>query len=133
MEPLIDPKIFYWINVCENLIILLAFFLVVSACTLVGVVLFWTLSDDPWKDKEDKEKLAIKCKRWIIGLSIVLVISTLGLIFTPSKETMYTMLIVNNLTEDNLSKGKEEVKELIDYTIEKIDEVKTTNKGQNPG
>ena len=35
------------------------------------------------------------------------------------------MLIVNNLTEDNLSKGKEEVKELIDYTIEKINEVET--------
>lgn len=131
MEPLIDPKIFYWMDVCENLTILLCFFLVISVCTLVGVILFWTLSDDPWKDKEDKEKLATKCKRWIIGLSIVSVVSTLGLIFTPSKETMYTMLIVNNLTEDNLSKGKEEVKELIDYTIEKVNETKT-NKGQNP-
>lgn len=131
MKPLIDPKLFYWMDVCESLTILLCFFLVISVCTLIGVILFWTLSDDPWKDKEDKEKLATKCKRWIISLSIISVVSTLGLIFIPSKETMYTMLIVNNLTEDNLSKGKEEVKELIDYTIEKVNEAKT-NKGQNP-
>lgn len=131
MKPLIDPKIFYWMDVCESLTILLCFFLGISVCTLIGVILFWTFSDDPWKDKEDKEKLATKCKRWIISLSIISVVSTLGLIFIPSKETMYTMLIVNNLTEDNLSKGEEEVKELIDYTIEKVNEAKT-NKGQNP-
>ena len=131
MKPLIDPKIFYWMDVCENLKILFCFFLIISICALLGIILFWTLSDDPWKSEEDKEKLAIKYKRWIISLSIILVVSTLNLIFIPSKETMCTMLIVNNLTEDNLSKGKEEVKELIDYTIEKVNEAKT-NKGQNP-
>ena len=131
MKPLIDPEIFYWMDVCNNLKILIVFFLVVSVCTLGGFILFGVFSDDPWKSKEDKEKLATKCKRWIIGLSIASVVSILCLIFIPNKETMYTMLIVNNLTEDNLSKGEEEVKELIDYTIEKINEVET-NKGQDP-
>lgn len=131
MKPLINPEIFYWMDVCENLKILFCFFLIISICALLGFILFWTFSDDPWKSEEDKEKLAIKCKKWIISLSIVLIVSTLSLIFIPSKETMYTMLIVNNLTEDNLSKGKEEVKEFIDYTIEKLNEVET-NKGQDP-
>jgi uncharacterized membrane protein len=131
MKPLIDPEIFYWMDVCENLKILIAFFLVISICALLGFILFWIFSDDPWKSEEDKEKLDIKCKKWIIRLSIISVVSTLSLIFIPSKETMYTMLIVNNLTEDNLSKGKEEVKELIDYTVEKLNEVKT-DKGQDP-
>lgn len=132
MQPLINPEIFYWIDVCENLKILFCFFLVISICALLGFILFWTFFlDDPWKSEEDKEKLATKCKRWIISLSIASAVSTLCLIFIPNKETMYTMLIVNNLTENNLSKGKEEVKELIDYTIEKLNEVET-NKGQDP-
>ena len=51
---------------------------------------------------------------------IIMVICILVFIFSPSKETTTKMIIASQITEDNVDTAKE----VVDYIIEKINEVK---------
>ena len=58
-----------------------------------------------------------------IGI-VVTIISALGLILVPTTDTVYKMIIFNNITTNNIEKGKDYVEDIIDYTAEKLIEVK---------
>ena len=101
MEPIINPWIFYVINVICNLNIL---FVALAISLLLGIVYFvsfWLESDScGWDDKSNKNKaLATK---WLKRLIVLLILDTVVFVFIPSKETMITMLVSNYVTPDNI-------------------------------
>lgn len=45
------------------------------------------------------------------------------MLFIPSKETMYTMIVLDNVTSNNIQKFGENGKEIIEYIVKQVDKV----------
>lgn len=118
MEPIIDPKLFYLCDVCDTLDTVLAILLVISVIMLLILTAIYTDTGECF-DEDDAKVF----KRVLTATIISLSISLLGVIFIPNKKTIYQMMVFDNITENNIQAGKDDIKELIDYTIDKIDEV----------
>ena len=120
MEPIIDPKLFYLCDVCETLDAVMA---VLVFAGIISLIVHAIIYFDSACDVDGFVGDIKKFKRGVYITIIVTVISLLGVIFIPSKKTIYQMIVFDNLTENNIEAGKEDIKELIDYTVEKIEEV----------
>ena len=112
MTPIINPFYFYLIEVCGT-IREVAFFAGGGAVVLGAIFLFIA-----WTEGEDEFKNAMK--KFFIAGAITLII---GLII-PSQKTAEKMLIAKYVTYENYDKGKQEVKEIVDYIFEKVEESK---------
>lgn len=127
MKPIINPWIFYFADVANAMVFVFMFTGIVffvyafykfttleeDEC-IMNLDYFYTLKE---KDKDAKKKNWHIIKRYVLIGCAFIILSTL----TPTEKTIYRMAIASYITEDNLSKGKEEAKELIDYIVEKID------------
>lgn len=121
MEPIIDPKLFYLCDVCETLDVVMVVLLVAGVISLIAHAVIYC--DSAFYNDGDFNGDIKKFKRGIYITVIAIVISLLGAIFVPSRKTIYQMIVFDNITENNIEAGKDDIKELIDYTIDKIDEV----------
>lgn len=116
MEYYINPMWFYWLHVIESLRGVCIGLLIISA-VVIGImgVEICDASDD---DIEKTEK-------WIIKFScVVLIVSTLTLVFVPTKETMIKMMIARQVTPQNVEAGVEAIKGAVDYVIQAIQNAK---------
>lgn len=52
-------------------------------------------------------------------------------VITPSKDTMYTMLALDNLTTDNIQAIGKTGKDVIDYVSDQIDKIVNGNQSNN--
>ena len=52
-------------------------------------------------------------------------------VITPSKDTMYTMLALDNLTTDNIQAIGKTGKDVIDYVSDQIDKIVNGNKNND--
>ena len=111
MQPIIDPKIFYFIHLFENIrwlsfitigLLSVAIIIILPECCMQGNI-----------------KLL---KKFIYNKKIILMltISVLLVIFIPSKDTMITMLISQNITIDNINSVKGQVFEIVDYIVKNL-------------
>lgn len=110
MTPIINPWLFYLVNVIADLklnclIIALLFTLYIGASTLID------------EDLND-EKTAKAIKKVVICVSLVVTAET----FLPSKETCYQMMVASQVTEENVKKAEDAIKNSVDYIFEKINE-----------
>lgn len=111
MNQIISPWIFYLIDISENIEICLDF--VLTALFFITVIRFFInfdLKDDPIYKRKNK--------RYIIAMCITL--ATTAII--PSKETMYTMLVSNYVTYDNIEKASDVIKDSVDYIFDKLED-----------
>lgn len=111
MQPIIDPKIFYFIHLFEN-IRLLSFITI----AFLSVALVLILADCCLQEDIKQLKIFIHNKKTIL----ILIISILLLLFIPSKDTMITMLISQNITIDNINSVKGQVFEIVDYIVKNL-------------
>ena len=130
MNPIINPWSIYLINVLSGLKNI--FIAAVVAAIFVGIgsaIYFLTVIADQYYDEDDeKDQNKIlnikKCfKKSIVGL----IISALLVVITPSKDTMYTMLALDNLTTDNIQAIGKTGKDVIDYVSDQIDKIVNGN------
>lgn len=133
MKPIINPWIFYFADVANAMVFVFMFTGIVFF--VYAFYKFMTLEEDEYimnldgfytlkeKDKDAKKKDWRIIKRYVLIGCAFIILSTL----TPTEKTIYRMVIASYITEDNLSKGKKEAKELIDYIVEKIDEIEETD------
>lgn len=99
MKPIINPWLIYLIDLFDNLKGLLYIAFVLLVCEIGVILIIWFLS---LIDDEKNDNLIIACKKYLKKSIIWLCIR--GLLFTaiPSKDTMYTMLVLDNVTTDNI-------------------------------
>lgn len=116
MTYLIDPKVFYWINVLSSL----NGFMV--GCIIVGIIVttiswvtYWMYCDDEGEDY-------LKSVR-ILSL-VILVVGVVGAVFIPNKETLITMLVAKTVTVENVGWTVDTLKEAVDYIVEAIAKIK---------
>lgn len=111
MNQIINPWIFYLIDILENINICLDF--VLTALVFITVIRFimnLDLKDDPIYKKKNK--------RYIIAMCIIL--ATTAII--PSEKAMYTMLVSNYVTYDNVEKASDVIKDSVDYIFDKLED-----------
>ena len=102
MKPIISPWLIYLIDLFDNLKGLLTIALILLGCVIVVILIIWfACFIDDYHDERD-DNVIIVCKKRLKKLIIWLGIS--GLLFTaiPSKDTMYTMLVLENVTTENI-------------------------------
>lgn len=101
MEPIINPWIFYAINVVCNLHFITGLLGTLSFGAIIVLVIYWVFtSDDKWNESaKENKRLAAK---WAKRLGVFFIVDTAIGIFIPSKETMITMLVSNYVTPDNI-------------------------------
>lgn len=120
MKPIISPWLIYLIDLFDNLKGLLNIVLILSGCA-VGVILFiWFICLIDYYVNDD---FTIKCKKYLRKSIIWLFISGLLFVAIPSKDTMYTMLVLDNVTSDNIQSIGKTGKDVVDYIVNQIDKV----------
>lgn len=133
-EPIINPWLLYLADVLDGLKIL-SWTVVAIACVyvivcLAGVAVNCDLDEDDFK-------------KWYCNLKKAILPTVVSMVFAilmPSKDTLYKMAIAEALTPDNvkmaydvtsktandiLNGGSEFIKDIMDYGVEKIDEIRT--------
>ena len=113
MEYYINPMWFYLQSISNGVKI-------TSICMIV-VVVFITFFVVWYKvDEDDATENIEKCiKRGIIGASIFTILA----IAIPSTDTINKMIVSSVVTKENVAKGVETTKDLIDYIVDKINEI----------
>ena len=111
MQPIINPTIFYFINLLNNIYIL-SFII----CFILGLIFFTVFircaCDENWQTlKEFANNKTIMS---------IFVISILLLLFIPSEKTMITMLISQNITTNNINSVKSQIFEVVDYIVKNL-------------
>lgn len=121
MEPIISPWSIYFADVLPSLgNIGLAVGIIATAALLV-IIIFWGIASlDCGLDKETNKsfhKLSFK-----ICLPILLV-GYLIFVLMPSKKTIYTMMVVNQITPHNIEILGDSAKDVVDYITDEIKEL----------
>ncbi len=127
MKPIISPWWIYLIDLFDNLKGLLGVALFLLGGAAVALLIIWFFSS---LDYEQDEGPIVACKKYLKKSVIWLCVS--GLLFTviPSKDTMYTMIVLDNITTDNIQAIGKTGKDIIDYITDQIDKV-VNNKEEN--
>ena len=128
MNPIINPWIFYLIDLSNSLSRISVFLFVVS--TVICIILSGILAfdNDCFINKKDKQKI-VKYFKWIF---ITFCASSLCLIFIPRADTLYKMIVASYITDDNVAKAvdigkdfKQEIKkDILDIINNSITEYK---------
>ena len=116
MTPIINPWLFYIVDLLDGLKTLC----ILAVPVLVIVIGYLTLTIDDLGRGEEKElKSARRTRKIVILFSILLLIV---IPFIPSKETCYKMMVASQITDNNIQKAEDTIKNSVDYIFEKINE-----------
>ena len=74
-------------------------------------------------DYEQDEDLIVTCKKHLKQSVIWLCVSGLLFAVIPSKDTMYKMIVSENVTTDNIQAVGKTGKDVVDYITDQIDKV----------
>ena len=114
MEPIINPWLIYFASSTDSFKIAIALGLFVCVITIFGWIMFYMT-----------DCIKNKCPKWLYILTIVL---TMLLAVVPSKETVLSMMVVNQITPNNIEIAGNTIESAIDYIFEKIDEITEEDK-----
>lgn len=109
MKPIINPWLFYIVDLLDGLKML---------CILVVTVLVFAIGiitiiiNDLWSDQEEEEKSAKRTRKILILFSILLLVV---IPFIPRKETCYKMMIASQITDTNIQKAEDVIKNIDIY------------------
>ena len=69
-------------------------------------------------DELDKVKVIKTLKKKVIVIALLITFA----IFLPSKDTCYKMMVASQITDTNIQKAEDVIKDSVDYIFEKINE-----------
>ena len=123
MKPIINPWMFYLVDCLEGLkmvcIISLPVLVIVIAILSYIIEDLGLDIDDLGLNKENELKSAIRTRKIVIFFSILLLIV---IPFIPSEETCYKIMVSSQITDNNIQKAEDVIKDSVDYIFEKINE-----------
>lgn len=119
MTPIINPWIFYLIDIGGNLGKLCVSMIITGMIFFIVHLIALGLSYCDGDLSENEEKIFLK---WFKRLLTIITIGIVGVVFIPSRETMYTMLVAQTVTYENVESVGETIKDSVDYIFDKINE-----------
>ena len=123
MKPIISPWLIYLIDLFDCLKGLLNIALILLVCAIVVILIIWfACFIDDYHDERD-DNVIIVCKKRLKQSVIWLCVSGLLFATVPSKDTMYTMIVLENVTTDNIQAIGKTGKDVVDYITDQIDKI----------
>lgn len=117
----IDPKVFYWVNIFGILQTVFAVFGGLCAIAFFGLVAGWVYNLCEVKEGYESNLSYLKvCKRFAIITGIVGFVLITAAIFIPGKTTSIEMLVAKTATFDNVNWSVQQVKDVVDYIVQAI-------------
>lgn len=119
MTPIINPWIIYLACACDDVreIVVFLFFVGLIPCICISVVYFISYIDDELVSLRATDSLAILKK-----FATVTVVASLLYGVIPTSNTCYQMMIASQITDTNIQKAEDVIKNSVDYIFEKINE-----------
>lgn len=117
MEPIINPLWFYLIDIVDNINLICMIMLVIAfiALGLISICVFGDMVDDTLGENEKQNYFKY------IKISLKVIIPCIIITsFTPSSDTIYKMIIADNITPHNIEVVGDTIEGGIDYIFEKI-------------
>lgn len=118
-EYIINPKWFYLVDVICDLEVALMFICGLSLVVLVFFVVAQSAVVHDTFSQEEKAKEMVWLRK-AMKLFAIPAVCILFVVFLPSKETMYEMMIAKYITHENISFSVEAIKSAVDYIIEAL-------------
>lgn len=112
MKPIISPWLIYFAELANS--INMAFLFVTFIAFIIMAFAFI-----PYMDNKKDETLKQCLKKSFIWFCISVAI----VVMTPSKDTVYTMVVLDNVTTGNIQAIGKTGKDVVDYITEQIDKV----------
>ena len=117
MNYIVDPSWVYWMNTAD--VIKIMCLIIGGAGFVVMLIALPILYGDAY-DKEDYKAI----NKWAIPVVSVSALLILAGIFIPSKQTLITMKVAELATKENVTMTAQQLKEIVDYIINAIKELK---------
>ena len=119
MTYIINPSVFYWINVLNGLTSVSILLLIIGS---VGIIVFGIISlvDHAYMDEEEATVMK-KVFRFVIPM---FVLGLLGVVFIPDKQTMMEILIAKTATVENAEWTIDSLKSVVDYIVQAAQNLK---------
>lgn len=121
MEPIINPWVFYLIDVVDSLKNVLWCVGGIFFCTLIVYFIGYMSLDDYRGDDEKRKEKCVKYATVSIGVLILVGVLQIAI---PSKNTMYQMLAARYITTDNIGSAQNNVVELVGRIVQEIERKK---------
>lgn len=115
---IINPSIFYWMNVLDTVRGIMIVTLFISVACLVIALIFYSVNIDDREDEAAKEY-----HKLIFIAGIIIIISSIIVIFVPDKRTNMEMLIARTATYENAQLTVQGIKEIVDYIVQAINSI----------
>lgn len=117
----INPQVFYWINVLNILQTVFAViggvFATAFLCLVIGWIYNAMQAKTGYEDNKDYMKV---CKTWAIITGIIGLVLITASIFIPGRTTSIEMLIAKTATFDNVNWTVQQVKDMVNYIVHAI-------------
>ena len=113
MKPIISPWLIYFASRVDYLKIFAGCIL---ACCMVAILTAFIAGDIEYGSVLTYKSFMQKCL-------IASIVSAVVLVITPSTETVYTMVVANEITPDNIQAIGKTGKDVVDYIIDQIDKI----------
>ena len=120
MNSIINPWVFYWIGIVDNVRTLLSAILIVL---LIGLAILLACTMCDVDDYGSKSKNVDKDVKICIKVAIATFVFAVLVCFVPDSNTCYKMLAANMFTPDNINSATEYVTDVIDYAVDKVKEL----------
>lgn len=120
MKPIISPWLIYLIDLVDKFQGIINIALVVLGFTILGLGITWLLFS---MDYDQDDSIIVTCKKYLKKSIIWFVVSGLLFAIVPSKDTMYVMLTLDNVTTDNIQAIGKTGKDVVDYITDQIDKI----------
>lgn len=119
MKPIINPWLFYIVDVIDNFKSACFIFILIIVIAF-GAIFLIEIGEAADELELDEVKVIKTLKRMVV---VVVLLITFNMLL-PSKKTCYQMMIASQVTDNNIQKAEDVIKGSVDYIFEKINEGK---------
>ena len=116
MKPIINPWLFYLVDMIGSFQILSILIVLLIIISFAIEILKYDEAMEAM-DELYKVKVIKTFKKKVIVIALLITFA----IFLPSKDTCYKMMVASQITDNNIQKAEDTIKNSVDYIFEKID------------
>ena len=119
MKPIINPWLIYLACACDEIREIVGFLFWVGfiPCICISVIYFLSYLDDEFDNLRTTNSLVL-LKKFVT----VTVVASLLYGVIPTSNTCYQMMIASQITDNNIQKAEDVIRNSVDYIFEKINE-----------
>ena len=132
MEPIISPWFFYFIDIGDSLDTLALTIAIITGFIWVGLWIAASVMIDKrctLIENMQNKYIRFCWKKGKLFMIIMIVTAIIG-IAIPSKSAMVEMAVMQQVTPNNIEKGKEIVKSTTDYIFKKFEKLKESESSE---